>query len=52
MGRWGRSKPKGQPAEEGADQQGKRRFRWTIGRIIALSLAGAAVLALTFAGLH
>ncbi len=52
MMKWGRRKPGQEPPTEGAEGQAKGRFRWTVGRIIALSLAGAAVLGLAFAGLH
>lgn len=53
MGKWGKGRLEGHPPEEGSDpKREKKRLRWTVGRIIALSLAGAAVLTLAFAGLH
>ncbi len=52
MDKRGEMQPGGKPPAENGDGPVKRRFRWTVGRIIALSLAGVAVAALAFAGLH
>ena len=52
MDKRGEMQPGGKPPAENGDGPVKRRFRWTVGRIIALSLAGVAVAALGFAGLH